>query len=274
MLFQKRSTCLNNRTLGFQPVLIKGNIIKTINQSVKLMTLMLYFLFILIRRNTMLTCKSCGAKSLVKNGFDRGMQRYRCLACGCNSTDTPAREERPEADKPLAILLFSIGKSIYRWIGNLILKNEDNRFAHELVLDFDDGETIFTEADEDREMYIVQSGEVKITKSFPSGEIHIATITKGDFVGEMALLESLPRSATAKAVGKTRLVVLQPGGLLLKIRRDPTFAFEMLQRLSHRIRETNEQLFNALQHGFSVDAIQQIVQGSEFTSSQVSAPKP
>jgi hypothetical protein len=48
----------------------------------------------------------------------------------------------------------------------------------------------------------------------------------------------------------------------------------MLQRLSHRIRDTNEQLFNALQRGISVDAIQQIVQVSEFTSPQVSAPKP
>jgi CRP/FNR family transcriptional regulator, cyclic AMP receptor protein len=184
----------------------------------------------------MITSKRFGAKSLVKNVID-------------------------------------LGKSIYRWIGNLIFKNDDDRFAHESVLEFSDGETIFTEADEDREMYIVQSGEVQITKRFPSGEIHIATITKGDFVGEMALLESLPRNATAKAVGITRLVVLQPGGLLLKIRRDPTLAFEMLQRLSHRIRATDEQLFNALQRGISVDLIQQIVQVSEFTSSQVSTPK-
>jgi len=46
-LFQNRFTCLSNRIPGFQPVLIKGNIIKTIIQSVKLMILMLYLLFIL-----------------------------------------------------------------------------------------------------------------------------------------------------------------------------------------------------------------------------------
>ena len=222
----------------------------------------------------MITCKPYGSNSLVKSGFDRGMQRYRCPSCGFNFTNTPTREDHTDAAKPLVLLLYSIGKSIYHWIGNLIPGNENKRFARELVVEFSDGEKIFTEGDSTREMYIVQSGEVQITKRFSSGEIHLATITKGDFVGEMALLEFLPRSATAKAVGKTRLVVLQPGGLLLKFRRDPTFAFEMLQRLSHRIRHSDERFFDALQRGISVDAIQQIVGVSEFTSFQESTPKP
>ena len=155
-----------------------------------------------------------------------------------------------------------------------MLKLEHIRFAHETVIDFADGDTIFTEGEDGREMYIVQSGEVRVTKHAPAGEIHLATITRGDFVGEMALLESKPRSATARAVGKTRLVVLQPGGFLLKIRRDPTLAFEMLQRLSHRIRHTNEQLLDALGRGIPIDEIQRIVERSEFTSTMDPAAKP
>jgi CRP-like cAMP-binding protein len=58
----------------------------------------------------------------------------------------------------------------------------------------------------------------------------------------MSLLEGLPRSATARAVGTAKLLVLRPGSLLLLIRRDPTFAFEMLQQMSSRIRELNEKL--------------------------------
>jgi transposase-like protein len=222
----------------------------------------------------MVTCKSSGLRSIVKSSFNHGSQKYHCPACGCNFTDTPTKDDHRDTAKSLLLLLSCIGKSIHHWYGNLFSTNEDKRFARELVLEFSDGETIFTEGEESREMYIVQSGEVQITKRFSSGEIKLATIAKGDFVGEMALLESLPRSATAKSVGKTRLVVLQPGGLLLKIRRDPTFAFEMLQRLSHRIRHTDKQLFDALQLGISVDAIQQIVGISEFTSSQESTPKP
>ncbi len=218
--------------------------------------------------------ESSVSKSIVKSGFENGVHRYRCPACGCNLIDTSTREDRSDSSKSLVLLLSCIGKSIHHWYGNLFSTNEDKRFARELVLEFSDGETIFTEGEESREMYIVQSGEVQITKRFSSGEIKLATIAKGDFVGEMALLESLPRSATAKSVGKTRLVVLQSGGLLLKIRRDPTFAFEMLQRLSHRIRHSDKQLFDALQLGISVDAIQQIVGVSEFTSSHESTPKP
>ena len=145
-----------------------------------------------------------------------------------------------------------------------MLKIDDKRFAQEFILEFTDGETIFAEGDEGREMYIVQEGQVRITKKSATGELPLANLHKGDFVGEMALLESLPRSATAKAVGKTRLMVLQPGGFLLKIRRDPTLAFEMLQRLSRRIRTTNEKLLDAVNRGNSIESIRQIVQGSEF----------
>jgi hypothetical protein len=43
--------------------------------------------------------------------------------------------------------------------------------------------------------------------------------------------------------------VIQPGGFLLKIRRDPTFAFEMLQALSLRIKVSNERLLEVIQKG-------------------------
>jgi CRP-like cAMP-binding protein len=70
----------------------------------------------------------------------------------------------------------------------------------------------------------------------------LAVLDRGDFFGEMSLLEGLPRSATARARGKTELVVLRPGSLLLRIRKDPTFAFELLQQMSRRIRHLNDQL--------------------------------
>ena len=74
---------------------------------------------------------------------------------------------------------------------------------------------------------------------------------RGDFFGDMSLLESLPRSATVRALGTTRVQVIQPGGLMLKFRRDPSFAFEMLQRLSGRVRNINRILVETLEgkHG-------------------------
>ena len=53
-------------------------------------------------------CKRCGATDHVKNGIVRGVQRYRCLSCGCNFTMTPPRG-KPPAMKALALLLYAMG---------------------------------------------------------------------------------------------------------------------------------------------------------------------
>ena len=151
------------------------------------------------------------------------------------------------------------------------LKNNVNlkeRFAEDSNREFGDGDLIFMEGDETREMYVVVDGEVVVTKKSRTGEITLATLRKGDFVGEMSLLESLPRSATARAHGKTKLLGIQPGGFLLKIRRDPTFAFEMLQALSRRIRVTNDSLMKELNRdGSSPASLKAILQGAEFKNS-------
>jgi CRP/FNR family transcriptional regulator, cyclic AMP receptor protein len=132
---------------------------------------------------------------------------------------------------------------------------------------YDDGEIIFREGEETREMYIVQRGEVVVSKKGPRGDIELAVLRKGDFVGEMSLLESLPRTATAKARGKTSLLAIHPGGFLLKIRRDPTFAFEMMQTLSRRIRMTNENLMRELGRDTAQkEAVQTALSRSEFDS--------
>lgn len=119
----------------------------------------------------------------------------------------------------------------------------------DLVKECADGECIFREGDETQEMYVIQSGEVVVTKHTQDGPITLAVLGRGGFLGEMSLLESLPRSATAHARGRTRLLRIQSGGFLLKIRRDPTFAFELMQSLSRRVRRTNERLLEAVRNG-------------------------
>ncbi len=107
---------------------------------------------------------------------------------------------------------------------------------------FHDGEVIVREGDETREMYVIQTGSVVVTKLIGGREHKLGTMGRGSFFGEMALLESLPRHATVRAVGDTKVLTIKPGSLLLKIRRNPTFAFEMLQSMSRRLREANNRL--------------------------------
>jgi CRP-like cAMP-binding protein len=115
-------------------------------------------------------------------------------------------------------------------------------FRQHEIQSFADGEIIFTEGDTSSEMYVIRTGKVEISKHVGGHPIRLAVLDRGSFFGEMSLLEGLPRSATARATGETQLLVLRPGSLLLQIRRDPTFAFELLQQLSGRIRELNEKL--------------------------------
>jgi CRP/FNR family cyclic AMP-dependent transcriptional regulator len=143
----------------------------------------------------------------------------------------------------------------------------DKRFSNEHVRAYSDGDVVFQEGDEGRELYVIQSGAVVIKKQTDVGELSLARFEKGDFFGDMALLQGIPRFASAHAVGPTKLLVLQPGGFLLKIRRDPTFAFEMLQQLSLRVKVSNERLIQAVKSGgMGHDAVQEIlnaVEGSE-----------
>ncbi len=125
-------------------------------------------------------------------------------------------------------------------------RNTENRFEHEFIEDFENGACIFEEGDTGRDLYIIQAGAVQIKKNTPNGQINMAVFKKGDFFGDMALLQSLPRYASAYAVGETKLLILKPAGFLMKIRRDPTFAFEMLQQLSFRVKMSNDRLLEVL----------------------------
>ncbi|MEY2420608.1 MAG: family transcriptional regulator, cyclic receptor protein [Acidimicrobiaceae bacterium] len=109
-------------------------------------------------------------------------------------------------------------------------------------MEFADGEMIVREGDDGAEMFIVQSGRVVISRHRDCSDTILQVVERGEFFGEMSLLESLPRDADARADGRTRLLVIGPGGLLLRLRRDPSLALEMLHILSGRVRALNQRL--------------------------------
>ena len=55
-------------------------------------------------------------------------------------------------------------------------------------------------------MYVIQSGRVRITKQTLDGDITVATLERGEIIGEMSLFDKLPRSATAIACGEARIL--------------------------------------------------------------------
>lgn len=115
----------------------------------------------------------------------------------------------------------------------------------ERVIEVADGELVFREGEPGEDMFLVQSGSVVISKDINGTDVVLGEIGRGDFFGEMSVLESLPREASARASGPTRLLAIGQGALLVRLRRDPSFAVEMLNRLSGRLRRINNRLGTA-----------------------------
>jgi len=112
--------------------------------------------------------------------------------------------------------------------------------------DFDEGETLFVPDDEGRALYIVAFGEVIITRT--DGEDagrEIARFVSGDSFGELDLLLKSRRTATARAVGTTRILVFPREGMMFEdiCREYPSpFArvmFRLIAIVASRLRSTN-----------------------------------
>ena len=108
------------------------------------------------------------------------------------------------------------------------------------------GEIIFSEGDIGTEMYIIQSGTVELLKSIGGETRVLATLEKGDFFGEMSVLEDAPRNASARA--KTDVEVVRINGALFDtmLKNNTEIAIRMMRKLSRRLRESTTQLEQAL----------------------------
>jgi CRP-like cAMP-binding protein len=120
-----------------------------------------------------------------------------------------------------------------------------DKFA-KFLTHFPEGHVLFREGDHGEDMYIVQSGKVAIKKKVDDGEAVLAVLEKGDFFGEMAMLERLPRSASAEVVEAGDLIVISGDMFGDMIKSNPEIAVRMLRKQSIRLRDTNRQLEEAL----------------------------
>src|SRR5512134_1845724 len=116
-----------------------------------------------------------------------------------------------------------------------------DKFA-KFLTHFPEGHVLFREGDHGEDMYIVQSGRVAIKKRVKDGETVLAVLEKGDFFGEMAMLERLPRSASAEMQEAGDLIVISGDMFGDMIKSNPEIAVRMLRKQSIRLRDTNRQV--------------------------------
>lgn len=107
------------------------------------------------------------------------------------------------------------------------------------ILAYGAGERIFSQGELGTEMFIIQEGTVEIIKHI-GGESHLLSrLEKGDFFGEMAVLEALPRTADAVALTDVRAVAINGSRFDEMLRRNPEVAVRIIRKYSKRLREAN-----------------------------------
>jgi CRP-like cAMP-binding protein len=107
---------------------------------------------------------------------------------------------------------------------------------------FPTGTVLFREGDRGEEMYILQSGKVKISKKIRGVEKTLATLEKGEFFGEMAILNDKPRSASAETIDDCDMLVIDRKTFETLLRSNVEIAIRFIKRLADRLRETNDQM--------------------------------
>ena len=105
------------------------------------------------------------------------------------------------------------------------------------------GEVLFRKGSEGNALYIIKNGSIKIALSSRSGdEVILAIFSNGDFFGEMALLDGMPRSADAIALESSELLVLNRSDFLAFLKGNENAIQSIFCSLSMRLRRTDDLL--------------------------------
>jgi CRP/FNR family cyclic AMP-dependent transcriptional regulator len=140
-----------------------------------------------------------------------------------------------------------------------LFESLDDEAAHELCellesLDCKSGAVLFRAGDEGDAMYLIEEGKVRICVRAKDGhEVTLTELGRGDFFGEMVLLDDQRRSADARIGEDARLAVLSREHFLSFVRSNPNVALEMLTALAKRLRRTDELLRHTATRNVNVE---------------------
>ena len=111
---------------------------------------------------------------------------------------------------------------------------------------FPKGTILCREGDAGHEMFIIQKGKVRVRKKVGKGEKVLAELSDGEFIGEMALLLGMDRSATVEIVEDSKILVVGPDTFESLLKNSPEIAMKMLKKMALRLRALDDKLETAL----------------------------
>jgi CRP/FNR family cyclic AMP-dependent transcriptional regulator len=123
-------------------------------------------------------------------------------------------------------------------------KGEDTAFrvrsTYERTLE--PGETVFDTGESGENLFVIQAGEIEITREGPGGRRTVARLGPGDFFGEVSVVAGRPRSSRAVAVRSTRVLELDRSTLESMCLGQPEIALRMIRILVARLVEAEGRL--------------------------------
>lgn len=108
------------------------------------------------------------------------------------------------------------------------------------------GTVLFREGEPGKDMYVIQSGKVRLTRTIRGVEKTLADLPAGEFFGEMSIINEKPRTASAVVLEDAQLLVLDPRTFEAMIKANTEIAVRMIRKLAGRLDIANAQIENLL----------------------------
>lgn len=173
-----------------------------------------------------LICPKCKTKIIDNSQF--------CDECGSNLVPTLNQSiEKPGAESQSFTHFAKIPSS----------KDASESLIKKFIKVYNKSDIIFEEGSFGNEMFIIRTGKIRIYTIKGGREIVLRTCAKGEIFGEMALVDDIPRSATAIAEeNNTQLIVVDHSKFLYLVNQQPPFALTVMHILCERIRISEPEL--------------------------------
>ena len=113
-------------------------------------------------------------------------------------------------------------------------------------LTFNPGDSLFHQGDVGDALYIIVDGDADVLVNAPDGPITVASMGKNDFVGDIAVLCDVPRTATVTAKSELTTMRISKELFFQLVSQFPQIAIEIMRELAHRLDTTTRQLQDAV----------------------------
>lgn len=137
------------------------------------------------------------------------------------------------------------------------------------------GDQLFKEGDSGEEMYFIHSGKVRIEKQLGESNETLAVLEKGDFFGEMSLLDRVPRTATAVVEEDAELLKVDAANFQKLLQGNIEIAVRIIRKYTARLRDANDKLQTLVQDRSEVDReLQEILKTAKETTKSEAKAQP